>query len=564
LYGPSRRACQDGAVTARCFPEEPTFEHPSEETMWTALRDQLPDGSALFANRHFTDLAGDHEADLIAGIPGAGIAIVEVKGGHITQDGETWLQTGGGVENKRIKPQEQGRRVKYVLRNYLDEDPRWRKRRVRLAHLVAFPTATVARDLNLTDCPRWMVIDKDQIAASARRVMQALTSQQNEKLPARQQDIDDLVEILTARPLSQRDLVGVAEARQTACDQLTERQAKILDIIRMMNRVEVQGGAGSGKTWLAVEQARRLARKGRRVGLLCYSRGLTAFLKRRAELFPDDERLAYVGTFHELGVAWGASRGLDNDSDYWERRLPEQMSQVAVHLTDAQKYDDFVVDEGQDFSDLWWPALVAGLRDPAHGGLYAFSDDSQRVFARHGRPPVELVKVPLDENLRNTKQIAQTFGSLTPWQMRYLGGDGPPVRFIPCTSEEAVNAADDVVVQLLDDGWAGKDIALLTTGHRHPMQVEGQARGQDDYWKTYWEGDDAFFGHVLGFKGLERPAVVLAVNGFNRSAERAREMLYVGLSRARDLLVVCGDLDLIRAVGGEGVAKRLASTQSSR
>ncbi len=61
---------------------------------------------------------------------------------------------------------------------------------------------------------------------------------------------------------------------------------------------------------------------------------------------------------------------------------------------------------------------------------------------------------------------------------------------------------------------------------------------------------------MLGFKGLERPAVVLAVNGFGKR-ERAREMLYVGLSRARDLLVVCGDPALIREVGGPAVARRL-------
>ncbi len=34
------------------------------------------------------------------------------------------------------------------------------------------------------------------------------------------------------------------------------------------------------------------------------------------------------------------------------------------------------------------------------------------------------------------------------------------------------------------------------------------------YWDSFWDADDAFYGHVLGFKGLERPAIVLAVNGF--------------------------------------------------
>ena len=52
--------------------------------------------------------------------------------------------------------------------------------------------------------------------------------------------------------------------------------------------------------------------------------------------------------------------------------------------------------------------------------------------------------------------------------------------------------------------------------------------------------------------------MVLAVNGFREEA-RAREMLYVGLSRARDLLIVCGDPDVIRRVGGDGVAKRLTT-----
>jgi ATP-dependent exoDNAse (exonuclease V) alpha subunit len=36
-------------------------------------------------------------------------------------------------------------------------------------------------------------------------------------------------------------------------------------------------------------------------------------------------------------------------------------------------------------------------------------------------------------------------------------------------------------------------------------------------------------------------------------------MLYVGLSRAQTLLVVCGDPELIASVGGEGVRRRLTT-----
>ena len=100
-------------------------------------------------------------------------------------------------------------------------------------------------------------------------------------------------------------------------------------------------------------------------------------------------------------------------------------------------------------------------------------------------------------------------------------------------------------------------MALLTTRHRHPVQreiVEGY--GWDAYWDEFFVGEDVFYGHVLGFKGLERPAIVLVVNGF-RDPARARKMLYVGLSRARTELHVCGDIAEIAAVGGEGVRQRL-------
>jgi len=105
-------------------------------------------------------------------------------------------------------------------------------------------------------------------------------------------------------------------------------------------------------------------------------------------------------------------------------------------------------------------------------------------------------------------------------------------------------------------GWRPEDVALLTTGPRHPQQVALQASGQAHYWASFWDTDQVFYGHVLGFKGLERRAVVLALNETGQR-DRARERLYVGLSRARDELVVCGDPAWIAEVGGEAVLRRL-------
>ena len=127
---------------------------------------------------------------------------------------------------------------------------------------------------------------------------------------------------------------------------------------------------------------------------------------------------------------------------------------------------------------------------------------------------------------------------------------------VPCPADEALERADDQIDALLDAGWRPEDLAMLTTGSRHPEQVSRQSEGHEAYWTSFWDTEQVFYGHVLGFKGLERRAVVLAVNE-TESRERSRERLYVGLSRARDQLVVCGNLEFLRKVGGDELARRL-------
>lgn len=68
---------------------------------------------------------------------------------------------------------------------------------------------------------------------------------------------------------------------------------------------------------------------------------------------------------------------------------------------------------------------------------------------------------------------------------------------------------------------------------------------------------------MLGFKGLERSVVVLCVNGF-KDMGRAPEQLYVGLSRARSLLVVVGDSGLLEEAGGRELQLALSPTQAWR
>ena len=547
-------------MTARLFPDDPQFAHASEELFVRTLRDQLPDDAALFCNVRLSNPSQDREADVVVAWPGVGVAVVEVKGGSISLDRGEWRQLRDGVDTV-IRPVDQAVACKYLLCEYLADHPRWSAGRLRTAHLVAVPATTLPGDFRAPGLARWMAIDTTDLPHAAARIKAALDRVRDEPEPPTAEDVEALVDCLAGTAIPQQHLLAQLAEREAACDLLTRDQGKVLDLLAEHSRVEIRGGAGSGKTWLAVEKARRLAADGQRVALMCYSRGLAEFLKRRVETLPKRQRPAYVGTFHNLGIGWGVEPGKDDDSRYWEEVLPAQMVSLAAELPEGERFDAIVIDEGQDFAQSWWDAVLAALRDPAAGCLYVFSDEGQRIFARQGRPTVGLMPIPLNENLRNTKQIAGTFSSLAPEQMRIRGRTGAPVRFVQCSAEESVGAADDVADGLLEEGWPPESVALLTTHRRHPVQVERQEDGQDAYWKTFWQDDDVFYGHVLGFKGLERPAVVLAVNGF-RDEARAREMLYVALSRARDLLVVCGDLELIRRLGGEAVAQRLINPVS--
>jgi hypothetical protein len=102
---------------------------------------------------------------------------------------------------------------------------------------------------------------------------------------ATKEDVEILGEILRGRALPQADLLGYALERDDLMRALTEQQGVILDVSKLINRLEVRSGAGSGKTWLAIEQARRLTREGQQVALLCYSRGLATYLDRVTRAF---------------------------------------------------------------------------------------------------------------------------------------------------------------------------------------------------------------------------------------------------------------------------------------
>ncbi len=113
---------------------------------------------------------------------------------------------------------------------------------------------------------------------------------------------------------------------------------------------------------------------------------------------------------------------------------------------------------------------------------------------------------------------------------------------------------------LLDAGWSPENICLLTTGHRHPEQVARRPTGSAR-WATGAASGTATTSSTAtssAARASSGAVVVLCVNETG-VRDRARERLYVGMSRATDKLVVVGDPDVVRQVGGDQVAARLGT-----
>jgi hypothetical protein len=326
---------------------------------------------------------------------------------------------------------------------------------------------------------------------------------------------------------------------------LTHERELILEQLSDNNRYYVKGPAGSGKTWLAFEQAKQWTKNGLRVGVLAYNRGIVTYMNTKNAELPEDEQVAMVDTFHGFAEWMGSSAG--NPANYNDPtdRYREDLILRATQLTEEDKFDAWVIDEAQDFLPSWWETLKLALKDPVNGKMALFGDDQQAVFGH--RPPPEgfFATMRLTENLRNSQQIAKAVSKFIKRPTTSRGPFAFEIEYVVAGEDGVMDAAEDVVANLTDnERWWPGEIALLTTKKRHGEHAAQADLDIDAYWEDLWAGEDVFYCTIGGFKGLERPVVVLAVNGFHEDSDQ-NDVLYVGMSRARDKLVVVGDAEII-------------------
>ncbi len=146
-----------------------------EETFLNTIREQLQLGEVAVPNVRFTDARhGDVEADLLVFFPGAGVAVIEIKGGEVSLEGTQWV-TKSGTYKRRINPVEQARRARHAMRSFLDKQPEWPYGLIRSVWFVALPGTSIEGDLS-PEARREQLLDSSDLSRLRSRILRELES----------------------------------------------------------------------------------------------------------------------------------------------------------------------------------------------------------------------------------------------------------------------------------------------------------------------------------------------------------------------------------------------------
>jgi len=521
----------------RIWPEKPSFKNTAEEAIFNALYATLSSNDAILTNLHITDpKEGDCEIDVVALVQNLGVIVFETKGGHVTYNGQTFVQS-DRREARPIQPYEQVLKNLYVFKAFLR--PRWTYGNVKSEWMLGFPYSRFGK-VDIPGIVRDRIIDSVDIESIQKNIISVMNFHSNKNPPQHMDWVAKAFEAVRGHSQLESDPATHVANSYLQIKQLTHERRAILDMIQENNRIYVRGPAGSGKSWLAFEQAKIWVDQGLRVGITNYNRGLASYMKRKVAEAGLEEQIGFVGNFHQFAESIASNiPGVHTLNSEWLRD-PDQVAEVLAQIPEEQRFDAWVVDEAQDFEEPWWQVLFGTLKNPDTGKIAIFGDPEQSIYGDKSWPIEGFATIRLSENLRNSQQIAKSVESLIQERIKALGPDSFEVEYVEVESEDDVlETADDIVVRLTEEEfWNPGEIALLTTKYRHPVHAERRG-DQDGYWNEFWEGSDVFYGTVQGFKGLERSVVVLAVNGIHENVDE-NDMMYVGMTRARDRLVVVG------------------------
>jgi hypothetical protein len=554
----------------------------AEQKFYRACKDQLPDHYLVLHSVNFvTSLSGrqrDGEADFVVFCPEKGFIVVEIKGGGISFDParNLWFsENRKGKENEIKNPFAQGKKEKHAIIKILQGHPEWKS--------LSFEKVTIGHAAFFSD------LDSAQLG-------DLVTPESPVEIMGANQNLDDLPKWITAVfefwigdekffPLSE---AGMLFIRKVFCTpkkvrpllshilrdedslrlELTAQQFWYLRALGARKRAAITGGAGTGKTLLAMHKAQELAGSGKKTLLVCYNAPLADHLKDVAGR--DLKDYLHPMGFHEL-CAWRIREvyrltGLDLEEearqtfpteDRFHVQLPYALALSKDYLQ-AYQYDAIIVDEGQDFGADYWMALEMLLKDEKESCFYIFYDPNQALY--HSADHIQEIMqgdypFPLTSNCRNTIHIhTAAYRFYKGEQIEPPKIEGEPIQIIcqDSTSDQRKHIHGLISDLIGRQGIKPKEIVVLIAGRnleKYSLLLSGSSlpNGVAYSSKRHRVPNTILVESVGRFKGLEASIIILwDVDEFD--LEEDREALYVAFSRAKSRFFITGTAEACRKV----------------
>ena len=482
------------------------------------------------------------EADFVVLHPQRGILAIEVKAGGIAYEDGAWQQTNRRTgEMKVIYPFQQAENSRQRILSEL------RRRMPQSFPLVGkavwFTSVQIPKGKALPlESPREIILDADDLAAPKAR-MEAIYDYWHSLLgiPERAQSptaFRQTIQILQPVFRIVETISSVSRAVEQSTARLTNAQFALLEYLADQRTAAIHGAAGTGKSLLAAEKARMLAREGQKVLYLCFNEFLLQRLR---------------------SCHWDAHITIHNERTLAEELMADRQLPITTVLREFEaffqhefddtlwEYPNIIVDEAQDFPSplLEHLALLAELHD---GAFYVFYDRGQTIIARRvegqtAQTAPQWIDAHMDcrlvlyRNCRNTAEIGRTVRSfLTGRQRNYLNeihGKRPCAVFVPDLKTYGNAAADFVQRMRSEEKLAVEDMVILTVSTLEKSLFSGLKTLAGIPVSNQPEAGKLWFTTVRRYKGLEAKAVLLVdVRVSQLTNPTCQRLIYVGSSRA--------------------------------